>query len=108
MDAQTSIQRHLDRLQELANKDLMKQKTNECYIMLLGWANPLQHYRQGTGRLRRNSAGKVLAYHMLSMNKQHVVPEINGILGYMNKIPDSKLREVTNPLHSVCIRPHLE
>lgn len=56
--------------------------------MLLGWANLLQHYRQGTGRLRRDSAEKVLAYHMLSMNKQHVVPEINGIL---NKIPDSKL-----------------
>ena len=53
LEGSVAFQRDLDRLEEWANQELMK---NKCEVLYLGQTNPLQQYGLGTNQLGSGSA----------------------------------------------------
>lgn len=48
LEGRAAIERHLERLEECANKILMKSSNDNCKVLCLRQTNPLQQYRLGT------------------------------------------------------------
>ena len=74
-----------------------------------GRNNCMHQYRLGADLLERSSTEKDLGV-LVAMSQQYalVAKVVNGILGYINKSMACSTREVTIPLYSALVRPHLE
>ncbi|PKU35171.1 rna-directed dna polymerase from mobile element jockey-like [Limosa lapponica baueri] len=112
-EGSAAIQQDLDRLECLADRNLMKFNKSKCGVLHPRENNPIYLYRSGADLLDRSSVEKhlgVLAENKLPMRKQCalVAKKANGLLGAIKKSAASRSREVILPLCSALVRPHLE
>ena len=83
-------------------------------VLHLGRNNCLHQYRVGGDVLGRSSAGKdlvVLVTNRLTVSQQCALAskKTNAILGFIKRnLASSRAREVTLPLYSALVMPHLE
>ncbi|KAK4826263.1 hypothetical protein QYF61_006710 [Mycteria americana] len=113
LEGRATLQEDLDRLEEWANKNLMKFNKDKCKVLHLGKHNPGVPHRLGSTRLGSSSIERdlgVLVDNKLNMSKQRaaVAKKANRMLGCINKGITSRDKEVIIPLDSVLVRPHLE
>ena len=91
----------------------MKFSKVERKVMHLGWGNPHYQYRLEDEGVESSPADKdlgILADEKLNMSQQRALAaqKANHILGSTKRSVTSKSREVTLPLYSALVRPHLE
>ncbi|GAB0181394.1 mitochondrial enolase superfamily member 1 [Grus japonensis] len=103
----------MDRLEEWANKNLMKFNKSKCEILHMGKHNPGVQHRLGSTWLGSSSVERdlgVLADNKLNTSEQcaATAKKINRMLGCIKKGITSSNKEVIIPLYSVLVRPHLE
>jgi len=108
-----SIQRDLDRLENSAQRNLMRFNKGKCRVLYLGRNNPMHQYRLGADLLESSSVERdldVLVDNRLTMSQQCALAakKANGILGCIKKNVASRTREVLLPLYSAPARLHLE
>ncbi|KAK4806645.1 hypothetical protein QYF61_021241 [Mycteria americana] len=104
-EGRSTLQEDLDRLEEWANKNLMKFSKDKCKVLHLGKHNPGVQHRLGSTQLGSTSVERDLGDNKLKMNEQcaAVAKKANRMLGCT-----SRDKEVIIPLCSVLVRPHLE
>ncbi|KAK4825175.1 hypothetical protein QYF61_024655 [Mycteria americana] len=112
-EGRATLQEDLDRLNEWANKNLMKFNKDKCKVLHLGKHNPGGQHRLGSTRLGSSSVERdlgVLVDNKLSMSEQcaAAAKQANRMLGCINKGITSRDKEVIIPLYSALVRPHLE
>ena len=98
---------------ELVREEPDEVYKGKCRVLHLGRNNHVHQYRLGDDLLGRNSAGRdlsVLVDNSLAMRNQRalVAKKTSGILGCIKKNVASRSREVSLPLYSALVRPHLE
>ncbi|KAJ7428342.1 rna-directed dna polymerase from mobile element jockey-like [Pitangus sulphuratus] len=103
----------LNRLGRWAEKTYLKFNKGKWRVPHLGRNNLRHQYRLGADQLEGSSSEKdlgVLVSNKLSMSQQCVLvaKKANGVLVYIRKSIDSRLREVILSLYSALMRPHLE
>ena len=103
LEGRKAIQRDLDRLEKWTHENLT----------WLGQGNPRYLYKQGEDLLESSPAEKdlgVLVDEKLDMSQQCVLAaqKANYIVGCIKRGVASREREVTVPLYSALVRPHLE
>ncbi|GAB0204351.1 mitochondrial enolase superfamily member 1 [Grus japonensis] len=108
-----TLQEDLGRLEEWANKNLMKFNKDKCKVLHLGKHNPRVQHRLGSTRLGSSSVERdlgVLVDSKLNMSEQcaAVAKKANRMLGCTNFFITSRDKEVIIPLYSMLVRPHLE
>jgi len=108
-----AVQRDLDRLENQAERNLMRFNNGKCRVLHLGRNNPMYHYRLGEGLMESSSAERYLCFLVddrLTMSQQCALAakKANGLLGYINKSVASGSRNVLLPLYSALVGPHLE
>jgi len=113
LEERTTLQEDLDRLEEWANKKLMKFHKKKCKVLHLGKYNPGVQHRLGYTQLGSSSLERelgVLADNKLDVSEQcaAVAKKANRMLGCINKGINSRDKEVIIPLYSVLVTPHLE
>ncbi|GAB0186330.1 mitochondrial enolase superfamily member 1 [Grus japonensis] len=96
-----AIQRDLDRLENGAERRLMKLNKGKHKVLLLGRNNPKHQYMLEAERLENTSAEKdfeVLVDNKLSMSQQCTLmaKKAKSILGCIRKSAASSLMEVTS------------
>ncbi|GAB0188993.1 mitochondrial enolase superfamily member 1 [Grus japonensis] len=111
-EGRATLQEDLGRLEEWANKNLMKSK-DKCKVVHLGKYNPGVQHELGSTWLESSSVERdlgVLVDNKLNMNKQcaAVAKQANRMLGCINKGITNRDKEVIIPLYSAFVRPHLE
>ena len=112
-EQRVTLQEDLDRLEEWANKNLMKFNKDKCKVSHLGKHNPGVRHRLGSTQLGSSSVERdlgVLVDKQLSMSEQRAAAakEANRMLGCINKGITSRDKEVIIPLYIALVRPHLE
>ncbi|GAB0204020.1 mitochondrial enolase superfamily member 1 [Grus japonensis] len=105
--------RDLDRLENWAERNLMKFSKGNCQVLPLGKNNPGHQYMLGANWLESSFAEKdpgVLVDKKLTMSQQCTLmgKKANSILGCIRRSVASMLREVILPLCSALVRSHLE
>ncbi|KAK4809950.1 LOW QUALITY PROTEIN: hypothetical protein QYF61_002907 [Mycteria americana] len=111
-EGRATLQEGLDRLEERANKNLMKFNKDKCKVLHLGKHNPGAQHRLGSTRTWSSSVERdlgVMVDNKLNMSEQcaTVAKKANRMLGCINKGITSR-NKVIIPLCSVLVRPHLE
>ncbi|KAK4832290.1 hypothetical protein QYF61_021689 [Mycteria americana] len=107
-----TLQEDLDRLEERANKNLMKYNKDKYKVLHLGKHNPGVRHRLGSIWLGIRSVERdlgALVDNKLNMSEQcvAVAKKANMMSGCINKGITSRDKEVIIPLYSAHVRPHL-
>jgi len=113
LEGRTNPAGDVDRLEEWANKNLMKFNKDKCKVLHLRKHNPGVEHRLGSTQLGSNSVERdleVLVDSKLNMSEEcaAAAKQANRILGSINKGITSRDKEVIIPLYSVLVRQHLE
>ncbi|GAB0196208.1 mitochondrial enolase superfamily member 1 [Grus japonensis] len=109
-EGRATLQEDLDRLEEWANKNLMKFNKDKCKVLHLGKHNPGVQHRLGSTQLESSSVERdlgVLVDSKLNMCAA-ATKQANRMLGCINKGITSRDKDVIIPLYSALVRPHLE
>ncbi|GAB0210381.1 mitochondrial enolase superfamily member 1, partial [Grus japonensis] len=113
-DGCTAIQRALERLENRAERNLMKFNKGKCQALHLWRNNPMHQYMLEANRLESSFAeknlGGLLVDTKLNMSQQCALAakKADGILGCIRRSVASRSREVILSLLSALVRPHLE
>ncbi|GAB0196100.1 mitochondrial enolase superfamily member 1 [Grus japonensis] len=101
-EGRVTLQEDLDRLEEWANRNLMKFNKDKCKVLHLGKHNL-------GGRAVETDLG-VLADKKINKSDRcaAAAKKANRMLGCINKGITSRDKEVIIPLYSALVRPHLE
>jgi len=113
LEGRDIIQKDLDRLERRACANFMKFKKAKCKVLHVDWGNPKDKYRLGGEWIERSPDEKDLG--VLIDKKLHMTcqcelkaQKANHILGCTKSSMASRSREVTLPLYSALMRPHME
>ncbi|PKU31447.1 hypothetical protein llap_18247 [Limosa lapponica baueri] len=105
-----AIQRDLDRLKSWAVRNLMKFNKGKCRVLHLG--TPCTNTGCGLicwkAALQRDLGVPVDIKLTTSQQCAPVAKKTNGLLGCIKKSVASRSREITLPLYSALVKPHLE
>ena len=93
--------------------NLMKFNKAKCKVLHMGWGNPQYQYELGDDWIESSPAEKdleILVDGKLTMSQQCALTfqKANCVLGCIQKSMASRSREVSLPLYSSLMRPHLE
>ncbi|GAB0179553.1 cAMP-dependent protein kinase inhibitor alpha [Grus japonensis] len=112
-EGRDTIQRNLDRLEELAHVRIMKFNKTKCKVLHLSQGNHQFQYRVGNEWIENSSADKdleILVEEKLDFSWQSVLAaqKANHILGCIKRRVASRSREVIVLLYLTLVRTHLE
>ncbi|GAB0209187.1 mitochondrial enolase superfamily member 1 [Grus japonensis] len=113
LEGRATLKEDLDRLEEWANKNLMKFNKDKCKVLHLEKHNPGVQHRLGSTQLGTSSVERdlgILVDNKLNTSEQCAAAAMKAdrMLACINKGITSRDKEVIIPLYSVLVRPHLE
>ncbi|PKU47892.1 rna-directed dna polymerase from mobile element jockey-like [Limosa lapponica baueri] len=108
LEGRDTLQEDLDRLEEWANKSFMKFTKDKCKVLHLKKHNPGVQRSLGSTWLGSSSVERELG--VLVDNKLNMSEQCAAVAKKANSCISKGIRdkEVTIPLYSVLVRPHLE
>ncbi|KAK4826949.1 hypothetical protein QYF61_012798 [Mycteria americana] len=106
LESRQALQRDLDRLQSWAITNRMKFNKSECRILHLGQGNPGYMYKLGDERLESSPMERDLGVWV--DDKLDMSQQANCVLRCIKHSIATWSREVTVPLYTALVRPHLE